>query len=569
MSVSVSRSEEYRKVASSNNNINSATRKYHRNSNKKVKNSNSNNNNNIVDIPLIEYNECNIVDAPFTKEMFYEAYSKGNENISIVECPNNLNKVVFFKAPESYNEINRLNYVEKYMNLPHWQKNNRFNMLLNKMKELFHCNGSSISLIDSRHQIIKFEKGYGFDTCSRQISIDSHCILSKDFLLILDTSKDWRFKDNPIVKDFPFIKFYLGVPLITKEGYNIGVLSIFDSFSKNEIDESIIDIMIKMSKEIMEYLDSNVKIKNNVNNSYNNNNNNSKNDISNKMLLSTCLATCKDGKDSTPANNNIKKIFEIYGRATSNNKNNFNEIIFENDGSGNSYKYNSKIKFTKDCSIYEDSIDLNIWNKISKLGNGNFTKACKLVCESIVKKLNFDCVYILNIKNNEMVLIKTSSINFKEREIKLKDYQDVQSIERNDEYEEDLIDSKSKVISIYNENGDDNNSNESYNFNSQREFHNRSIKSNNGIVYYKVTEDNNETMIKYKSGISLPFFKYDTRLVRKQRMKKISNDKIEYFIKDNGYLITCLNENRRDITEEEIGYVYGCVGILRKIYIQE
>jgi signal transduction histidine kinase len=55
-------------------------------------------------------------------------------------------------------------------------------------------------------------------------------------LVVLDTEKDARFSDNPLVTGPPHVGFYAGTPLEI-EGQNIGTLCIFDSNARQRFDE--------------------------------------------------------------------------------------------------------------------------------------------------------------------------------------------------------------------------------------------------------------------------------------------------------------------------------------------
>lgn len=481
---------------------------------------------------LINIKGRNLHAIPFTKEMFYDVYSMSKINLSFLEKPENLGDVSFFKAPESYYEFQRSKEVEKYLNLIHWDKSNRFNTLLKRMKEMFKCNGAAISLIDSKNQITKFQIGYGFQICSRQISIDSHTILSKDFFLILDASKDWRFKGNPLVKDYPHLKFYLGVPLIGHGGQVIGVLSIFDSFSRTSVDEKTIKILIQMSEEIMRYLDLPIK---------------------NTRIKGNEKAVGKIEREDKYIGAK-EKLFEMYGRATSNNQNKNQDIIFEKDGSGTSYKYNSSFQISASDGI----IDSNVWNQLTKFCD--FNKACDVVCEILKEKFKYDCIYIVNVKTSKLCYIKRKYFPMKDREVLVKNFGNMNKIEWRDDRKDEM---KTKIqrIKVNRVKIEEIITRQGWGY----EFYNKVNSSKNGIIY-KNKIGNSE----FNSGISLPFFKYDDKLLRKGRKNSdAQEDKMELFFKSNGYLVSCFSKENRQFSEEEIGYVYGCVMILRKMFFQE
>ncbi|KAK6338199.1 hypothetical protein TWF730_002273 [Orbilia blumenaviensis] len=75
----------------------------------------------------------------------------------------------------------------------------------------------------------------------RAFSLGAHVMLGNDTMVILDTRKDWRFKGNPTLGSGDSrINFYAASPLISPDGYNIGVLAISGTcprptFGKNDL----------------------------------------------------------------------------------------------------------------------------------------------------------------------------------------------------------------------------------------------------------------------------------------------------------------------------------------------
>jgi diguanylate cyclase (GGDEF)-like protein/PAS domain S-box-containing protein len=85
-----------------------------------------------------------------------------------------------------------------------------------------------ISLIDKERQWFKSTVGLDIPETTRAISFCTHTIERAQPSVVEDTLRAPLFRDNPLVNGPPFLRFYMGVPLLTNDGHAVGTLAVMD-----------------------------------------------------------------------------------------------------------------------------------------------------------------------------------------------------------------------------------------------------------------------------------------------------------------------------------------------------
>ncbi|MDX1799436.1 MAG: GAF domain-containing protein [Marinobacter sp.] len=112
----------------------------------------------------------------------------------------------------------------------------RFERLTRLTQKFFHVPIAAISLVDSERQWCKSIRGLSEREIPRNISFCAHAILSDRLFVIEDTHENDDFRDNPLVTEPPFIRFYAGIALHAPDRSRIGTLCVLDHKPHRQAD---------------------------------------------------------------------------------------------------------------------------------------------------------------------------------------------------------------------------------------------------------------------------------------------------------------------------------------------
>lgn len=156
--------------------------------------------------------------------------------------------------PMTDNEVSRASETRKYATGDE-NLQSVFDSVTQLCSNLFQAEISLLSFIEDDIQIVKGAAGLAATTISRTDSFCSHTILSSEVMVVLDATKDVRFRGNRFVTAAPFIRFYAGAPLRTALGFNIGALCIADPRPRSDFSATDRSQLGQMARLISSRMD--------------------------------------------------------------------------------------------------------------------------------------------------------------------------------------------------------------------------------------------------------------------------------------------------------------------------
>jgi len=154
------------------------------------------------------------------------------------------------KEKFEHDELNRLNALKSYEILDTLSED-EYDGITRLAAQICGTKISLITLIDESRQWFKSKHGIDARETPRELAFCNHAIQSPHSVLIIeDSTKDVRFKDNPFVNGEPNIIFYAGVPLVDKDQFALGTLCVIDNEPK-KLSAAQIDALQTLSKSVI------------------------------------------------------------------------------------------------------------------------------------------------------------------------------------------------------------------------------------------------------------------------------------------------------------------------------
>ena len=129
-----------------------------------------------------------------------------------------------------------------------------FDRITRLAKYIFEAPVALVSLVDGDRQWFKSNQGLSVCETPRDISFCTHAIKHNEPLIIRDALKYPAFSNNPLVVGAPHVRFYIGAPLRTPAGFNIGSLCVID-YVPREPTKSQVDLLEDLAKLVVDQLE--------------------------------------------------------------------------------------------------------------------------------------------------------------------------------------------------------------------------------------------------------------------------------------------------------------------------
>ncbi|AFZ23359.1 PAS domain S-box [Cylindrospermum stagnale PCC 7417] len=111
-----------------------------------------------------------------------------------------------------------------------------------------------VNFIDENRQWFKARLGLELTEMPRNVGLSYLCCERRDVVVVPDTWADEQLANNPVVKGYPYIRFYAGVPLITPKGDLLGTLCVIDQVPR-QLSLQQVEAIVALSRLVLDQLE--------------------------------------------------------------------------------------------------------------------------------------------------------------------------------------------------------------------------------------------------------------------------------------------------------------------------
>jgi two-component sensor histidine kinase len=151
------------------------------------------------------------------------------------------------------NEQERLAIVRRY-DILDTPPDEAFDRVTRMAARLLKMQAAFISIVDEDRIWFKSRQGVDVGQMRRDSSLCTSCIHQEEPLLIADTRVDSRTSANPPVIGELHIRFYLGTPLRTRDGFNLGTLCVVDRVPRT-VSDAEVTVLVDLAAVVMDELE--------------------------------------------------------------------------------------------------------------------------------------------------------------------------------------------------------------------------------------------------------------------------------------------------------------------------
>lgn len=158
-----------------------------------------------------------------------------------------------FELAYPNNEERRLEVLSVYEEVAAEAKE-QFDELTGLAATLLRMPGAFIAFMRRDEQVVQAARGIDSYKAERRQTFCSNVISTGKPLLIPDAREDPRFADHPMVAGEPYLRFYLGVPLIASTGEAIGTFCVID-YEPRDLSQEEVGTLKVLASQAMTQLE--------------------------------------------------------------------------------------------------------------------------------------------------------------------------------------------------------------------------------------------------------------------------------------------------------------------------